>query len=234
MTMRNFLAGLCAVALMTLPAFAESAPPHTITVVGHGEAKAAPDSAMVSAGVTTQAKTAAAALTENSAAMNRVFAALKRLGVEAKNIQTSNFTVAPQFTPYGANNTNSQRIVGYQVNNQVDVTLVRTADVGPTVDALVAVGANQMNGIGFTIHDPKPFLASARTAAVEDAATRAQTFAKAAHVALGPILSIEEGSAAPMRPLYSMRVSAASIAPTPVAAGEQTVAADVTIVWEIQ
>jgi uncharacterized protein YggE len=233
MTMRNSFAGLCAAALVTLPAFAEGAPPRTITVAGHGEVNAAPDSAVVSAGVTTQAKTAAAALDDNSVAMNRVFAVLKRLGVEAKHIQTSNFTVAPQFTPY-ANNANGQRIVGYQVSNQVDVTLDRTTNVGPAVDALVAAGANQMNGIGFTIRDPKPFLASARAAAVEDAATRAQIFAKAAHVALGPILSIEEGSAVPVRPLYPMRVSAALMAPTPVAAGEQTVAADVTIVWEIQ
>jgi uncharacterized protein YggE len=101
------------------------------------------------------------------------------------------------------------------------------------VDALVAAGANQMNGIGFTIHDPRPLLASARAAAVDDAAARAQVFAKAAHVALGPILSIEEGGAAPVRPLYEMRAMATA-APTPVAAGEQTVAADVTIVWEIR
>jgi uncharacterized protein YggE len=233
MTIRKSLTAACLAGIIALPAAAESASPHTITVTGHGEAKAAPDSAMVSAGVTTQAKTAAAALSENSAAMNRVFAALKRLGVEAKNIQTSNFTVSPQFTPYNSNSGNGQRIVGYQVSNQVDVTLERTAGVGPAVDALVAAGANQMNGIGFTIHDPKPLLASARAAAVDDAAARAQVFAKAAHVALGPILSIEEGGTVPVRPLYAMRAMAEA-APTPIAAGEQTVAADVTIVWEIR
>jgi uncharacterized protein YggE len=233
MTMRSSIACIGAAVLLALPASADSAPPHTITVAGHGEVNAAPDSALVSAGVTTQAKTAAAALSDNAAAMNRVFGALRRLGVEAKNIQTSNFTVSPQLTPYNSSNTGGQRIVGYQVSNQVDVTLERTAEAGPAVDALVAAGANQMNGIGFTIHDPKPLLANARAAAVDDAVARAQVFAKAAHVTLGPILSIEEGGMAPVRP-YPMRAMVAERAPTPVAAGEQTVAADVTIVWEIQ
>jgi len=216
--------------LPATPAVAAPLPPRTITVAGHGEVNGVPDSALVSAGVTTQAGSAAAALSDNAKAMNRVFGALKSAGVQDKNIQTTNFSVQPQY----ANNSEDQKIVGYLVTNQVDVTLDHIANAGPIVDALVSAGANRMNGISFTIHDPKPLLAQARASAVEDAVAKAQAYAKAAHVALGPVLSISEASIEQPRPLFAMQARIAAAPQTPVAAGEQTVAADVTLVWQIQ
>ena len=216
--------------LPTTPAVAAPLPPRTITVEGHGEANGVPDSALVSAGVTTQANSAAAALSDNAKTMNRVFGALKSAGVQEKNIQTTNFSVQPQY----ANNSEDQKIVGYLVTNQVDVTLDHIANAGPIVDALVSAGANRMNGISFTIHDPKPLLMQARASAVEDAVAKAQAYAKAAHVALGPVLSISEAPIEQPRPLFAMQARIAAAPPTPVAAGEQTVAADVTLVWQIQ
>jgi uncharacterized protein YggE len=91
-----------------------------------------------------------------------------------------------------------------------------------------------MNGITFTIHDPKPLLAQARASAVDDAIGKAQAYAKAAHVSLGPILSISEG--APNegpRPLFLAKAQSVREA-TPIATGEQTVSADVSVVWQIQ
>ncbi len=230
-------AGASVIALSTLlssglaaPALADP-PQRTITVTGHGDAQGTPDSAHISAGVQTQAKTAAQALAQNAAAMNNVFAALKRLGIPEKDIQTSDFSVSPQYTQYSS--TEAQKIVGYQVSNQVNLTLDNVSKVGPAIDALVAAGANQMNGISFAIHDPDPLLAEARTDAVNDAVARAQVLTKAAHVTLGPILSIQESNISPPRPVFAM-MKAAAPAPTPIAAGSQTVSADVSITWEIQ
>lgn len=208
-------------------------PARTITVEGHGEVTAPPDSASVSAGVTTQAATAAEALSANASAMNSVFAALKRMGVLDKNIQTSNFSVEPQYAPYNANNPDRQRVVGYQVSNQVTVTLDHVGNVGPAIDTLVAAGANQMNGISFTVHDPKAMMDQARTSAVEDAMAHAAVLTRAAHVALGPILSIEENNNPPPGPIRPMMVREAK-ASTPIATGEQTISANVSITWEIQ
>jgi len=208
-------------------------PQRTITVEGHGEVTAPPDSASVSAGVTTQAKTAAEALSANASAMNSVFAALKRMGVQDKNIQTSNFSVEPQYAPYNANNQDRQRIVGYQVTNQVDVSLDHVSNVGPAIDTLVAAGANQMNGISFMVHDPKPMMDQARTSAVEDAMARAAVLTRAAHVSLGPIMSIEESSNPPPGPIRPMRLMKAA-GSTPIATGEQTISANVSITWAIQ
>jgi uncharacterized protein YggE len=229
---RTLMVAISSVVLSTGGALGAE-PQRTITVEGHGEVTAPPDSASVSAGVTTQAKTAADALSANASAMNSVFAALKRMGVQDKNIQTSNFSVEPQYAPYNANSTDRQRIVGYQVSNQVNVMLDHVSNVGPAIDTLVAAGANQMNGISFMVHDPKPMMDQARTSAVEDAMARAAVLTKAAHVSLGPIISIEESSNPPPGPIRPMALMKAREA-TPIATGEQTISANVSITWEIQ
>ena len=218
--------------LAAAPALAQTAEPRTISMTGHGEVKAAPDQVEITAGVNTSAATAAQALAANTARMKTVFAALTRLGVPEKNIQTANFSISPQYAN-GAGN-DSPRLTGYQANNSVSVRLDDVSQLGSTLDALVTAGANQMNGIGFSIKDPAPMLTTARQQAVTDARARAETYAKAAGVTLGPILSISEGGNEAPRPMYRaapmMMVSASKV---PVAAGEESVSADVSLVWEI-
>src|ERR1700690_788996 len=171
-------AGLCLITAFA-PLAAAADTPHTITVSGQGEAKGVPNQAQLSAGVTTTATTAEAALAENARKMNAVFAALSRMGVPDKSIQTANFSVSPQYPPYNQTATGPQRIVGYQVSNQVDVTLDDVKKLGPALDALVGAGANQINSVGFSISDPGTLLATARDAAVADAIKRAQTYTHA-------------------------------------------------------
>jgi uncharacterized protein YggE len=222
-----------ALALCTAPQLAmaqTSPPPRTITMTGHGEARATPDTAMLSAGVSAQAVTAAAALSANSAHMQSVMAALKKLGVPDKNIQTSNFSVSPQ---YASGNGEAPRVTGYQATNQVEVRLEDVGKLGVTLDALVTAGANQMNGVIFSIRDDAALLAQARAAAVAEARFKAETFTKAAGVGLGSILSIGESGSEPPRRLYAAAPMAMAKA-VPVSLGEQSVSADVTIVWEIK
>ena len=229
--MKNrLLLGLALAAALFSPALAADPAPRTLSMNGHGEMRAAPDMATVTAGVTTSAPTAAAALAANSSRMKSVFAALKKLGVADKNIQTTGFNVSPQYT--NGDNNNPRRLTGYQVSNDVSVRLEDVARVGAAVDALVAAGANQMNGISFDIAAPAPLLEKARGQAIADARARAETYAKAAGVSLGAILSISEaGGVEPPRPMY--RMMAMAQASTPVAAGQQSVTADVSVVWEI-
>jgi len=211
---------------------ADAAPTRTLTVSGEGEAKAVPDESHLSAGVVTQAKKAADALAGNTRAMNAVFATLKRFGIPEKAIQTSEFSVEPQYAPNRDGNAGA-KIIGYAVSNTVNVT-VELAKLGPALDALVTSGANSLGSVAFTIHDPKPLLARARAEAIQDATQRAQTYAKAGGFSLGPILSAsEEGSERP-RPVYAARMAAAPMAPPPVAAGEESVSANVSVTFEIR
>ncbi len=226
--------------LLTAAASAEEAVIPLLSVSGEGIVRSVPDQAQISAGVVTQAPTAGAAMAANGRAMNAVFAAIRKLGVPEKSIQTSGFSVTPQYPPYRQNAApeESRKIIGYEVQNQVTVILDDVSKVGSALDALVQSGSNQMGQVSFTIRDPKPLLMEARALAVEDARARAQTYAKAAGVSLGRIISIQESGAQQPRPMMMEKVMMASArmadAPTPTAAGEQAVTAHVSISWEVK
>jgi uncharacterized protein YggE len=140
--------------------------------------------------------------------------------VPERNAQTTGFFISPQYT----NGDGPRRLTGYQVSNEVSVRLEDIAKLGITLDALVDAGANQMNGISFSIRNPAPLLEKARAQAIADARARAETYARAAGVTLGSIVSINESSGeAPPRPMYRVMATAAA---APVASGEQSVTAE--------
>ena len=202
-----------------------------ITVSAKGEAKAAPDEARLSAGVVNEARSAAEALAANSRAMKQVFATLTRLGIPDRSIQTSDFSVSPQYAE-NRDSTRSPRITGYQVSNQVNVTVDDLAKLGGAIDALVASGANTLGNIAFTISNPKPLLERARADAMKDAGARARTYAAAGGFTLGPILAVNEGSAVvPETVRFAPQQMAAAV---PVAGGEESVSANVSVTFEIQ
>jgi len=208
-------------------------PGRTITVTGDAEVASKPDQARLSAGVVTQAETAAAALNANSAAMNRVFAALRMAGIPENRMQTSNFSVQPQYAPFRPENPEPQRIIGYQVSNNVTVTVDDLTKLGSTLDALVRSGANQLGGIQFMIADPKPLAERARALAVVDAAAKARTLAMAAGVTLGSVMAIQESTNTRPIPVFAMARAVAQEA-APIAEGEERVNVNVTMVYAIQ
>ncbi len=235
MPFRAFASISCA-ALMGLmllsPPAAQAAEPHIITVSGEGQASAVPNQAELSAGVAALGATADTALAQNARSMTAVFAALTRLGVPERSIQTSNFSVQPQYATNPGGN-GPDRITGYLVSNQVNVTLDDTRKLGPALDALVQAGANQINAVSFAIKDQSALQETARKAAIADARKRAQTYAEAAGVSLGGVISIQEGGSSAPVPMF--RVMAARAAPgTPVAAGELSVQASVTVTYELK
>jgi hypothetical protein len=212
---------------------ANAAPERTFTVSGHGEARAAPDIAMVSAGVRTQAATAKAALQANTAAMSGVFKSMKALGIADRDMQTSNFSVSPVYEPYRDGQTGPQKVIGYQVFNQVTVTIRELARLGEALDTFVSAGSNELAGVSFSIDKPDPLQDEARVAAIKDAMHKADLMTRAAGVKLGRLMTMSESGgvrpmpAAPM----AMRAEKASV---PIAAGEQQLDADVTLTYEIQ
>ena len=219
-------------AITASPALAADTQAHVISVGGQGQASGVPDQAQLSAGVTTVAASADAALAENARKMTAVFDALRRLGVPDKAIQTSNLSVQPQMadTPNGA----PPRIGGYQVSNQVDVTLDDTRKLGPAIDALIGAGANEINSVSFSIRDSEALMQAARKAAIADARKRAQTYAEAAGVTLGGVISIQESGGVVFPPNARIMSIAPGFAATPTAAGEQSVTANVSVMFELK
>jgi len=145
--MRCLVAAAC-IALAS-PALAQPVPP-SISVSGEATVSAAPDLAEIEAGVTTEAKTARAASEANAKAMNAVLAALKTSGIAPKDVQTSQISLQPQMTSRN-NSSAPPQITGYRATNRVSVTLRDIAKIGDTLDALVASGANDIGGVGFSV-----------------------------------------------------------------------------------
>jgi uncharacterized protein YggE len=149
-----------------------------------------PDQATVAAGVTTRAPTAVAAMRDNAAKMERVLARLASLGIPRRDVQTSGVSLNPQ---YRYNNDQSPpTFLGYDVTNQVSVILRDVDRIGPTLDALVAAGANNVNGPFFSREDDKAQRAVAREAAFKSAEEQARGYARMAGFGNIRLLAVEE------------------------------------------
>lgn len=218
-------------------ASALSVPARQIVVTGTGEAGATPDRATTSLTVLETATTARSALDGSSRKMAEVIAAMKELGIEPKDLQTSGFSIAPQFR-YDSNQNGTQAppvLVAYEVRNTLSVRLRDVAKVGVILDKAVTLGVNQGGEVSFTLSDPAPVLSEARRRAVEDAMATARTLASAAGVSLGPIRSIStsDGDARP-EPAAGLALRAAPADKSvPIEAGESTIRAEVRMVFEI-
>lgn len=212
--------------------------PRLISVSGQGEAYGTPDQATISAGVVSEGTTAQAALAQNSTAMTQVIDGLKKLGVEEKHIQTSNFSVSPKYPPYVPNQPEQpRRIIGYEVSNTVTVLVKDLAKMGPMLDQIIQLGANSVGGINFSISDTKTLMKRARETAVADAKMRAETYAAAAGVKVGKVIQISEQSAVvPVPVAYRMSADVAPVPapPPPIAAGQQEINTTVSIVFAIE
>jgi len=214
----------------------DSASAHTtqLTVTAEAEARAVPDIARLSTGVVTQAADAGSALRANAREMDQVMAALKAVGIQERDIQTSGISLYPQYR-HARNETPS--INGYQAHNTVSVTVREIARLGEVVDALVASGANQIDGPHFALDAPEPVLNRARVAALANARTRATLYADALGVPVKRIISIHEGGGAPpigLRMMASAQMDGAETSfTTPIAPGESTLRARVTVVFEL-
>lgn len=214
------------------PSLAESGRTR-LEVVATGEATRTPDVVRIGAGVVTQAPNAQAALGGNSTRMERVIAALRRAGVEARDIQTSSVSLQPD---YAYVNNQPPRLTGFRASNEVTVRFRDIARTGAILDALVAQGANQINGPSFELDRPEEALDEARRAALAAAGRRAALYAGAIGKRVGRILLISEadgtGGPRPSLRTYDVAVQAAS-AP-PIAPGESRIAAQLTVVYELE
>lgn len=232
------LAAVLAASAPMLPApslASDAKPTATITMTGEGRISVAPDMGVVSTRVVTTGKTAPDALSENTSAMTKVIEQIKAAGIEARDIQTSGFSIYPRYEERKNNSNAPLNIVGYEVANGVTVQIRDLTKLGTILDTVVRSGANQVGGISFKVSDADMKLDSARKDAVANAKAKAELYTEAAGVKLGRVLSIDENSASMPRP-YAMRAEKmmmADAAPVPVEAGEETLSSRVTITWEI-
>ena len=201
----------------------------TISVTGTGSVTAKPEIAEVQIGVQTEARTAAAALNGNTAAMNTLFTTLKNTGIAETDMQTSGFNVSPRYEQPQPGRPSG--IGGYQVSNQVTVKVRELPKLGELLDQVVQNGANTVHGVRFSLAKPDVFADLARKEAMADAKRKAELLAMEGGVKLGRIASINEAGGPEPRFQEAAVAMRSAAGPVPVAPGELTVRASLRVTW---
>jgi uncharacterized protein YggE len=227
-----------AAALISSPVHAQTTTPaaqRVITVVGIGKASAIPNIARVTLGVDIVNARLNTALSEVNKKTSDVIAALKKAGIDDKDIRTLEFNVFPQ-QAYGPNGPGP--ITGYRVANNVRVTIRDLSKVGPVLDAAVTAGANTINNLAFSLDDDSPMQSEARTNAVKDAKFKADTLAKEAGATVGNVISISEVVGAGAVPMPMMQNAASGVGAggggVEIAPGLQDISVQVQVTFEIE
>ena len=216
-----------------------------IWVTGEATITMEPDLAVLNIGVETTAKTVKQAREEAATAMAAVVDALKARGVEDRDIQTRSFNIFPQYEfeeiIKNGRRTGHQVLVGYRVSNSAAVNLRDLDGVGVIIDEVADAGGDaiRINGISFTVEDPKPLTVDLREQAVADALAKADQFASLTGVVLGKLVFISEaGGRAPVVSDFGARglalEAAAPLAPTSISGGELELRMSVQAVFEIR
>lgn len=210
--------------------------PRRVVVSAEGSAEAVPDMAVVTLTVNREAETAGAAVDATSKAMAQVLEAMRRLDVEDRDLQTSNFSIQPRYTRPrpGAGPAQPPELVGYTVRNSLTVRLRDIGRVGELLDTAVSLGVNEGGNIRFANQDTDPLLARARERAVAAAMAKAAVLAQSAGVSLGEVLEISERSRG-VSPVPVMRAMASEMMSdaVPVATGENRYTVGVDMIFAI-
>jgi len=207
----------------------------TITVSGRGEARANPDTATVRLGITAQSGSAKPAQEQANAVMQKVIAGVIALGVLRDQIQTAQLTLTPIYAGQRPNIPTEPQIVGYTATNTVSVRLDKMTLIGPVIDAGLAVGANQLEGVHFGLKNEGPLRQRALRLAVGEARGKAQEIAAALDMKIAGVQEVTEGGVFVQPAIYMGRQAMAAQVETgtPVAGGQITINASVTIRYRI-
>jgi hypothetical protein len=205
-----------------------------VSVQGEGVIPVTPDIAYVTLGVETNNKDVNAAQTENKEKMNAIMGELKNLGIPDKDIQTSNYSVYPDYQWKD----DVRTLNGYRVTNLIRVKLTKLDEIGKVLDAVTAKGANSINGVELTVDDSKKAYEDAMKQALKDAEDKAKAMVKQfGYTKVTPVTIIEGSQSSVLRGDYvqngyKMAVAEAADGGTSVSPGEMEIRAQVNVSFE--
>lgn len=209
--------------------------PRRVTVSGHGQVSITPDTGVVTLGVEIRNEDLGAAQTEAGERMDAVIAALQANGIAESDIQTANYNIWVERDWEKP----EQPIRDYTVSHTVTAKVRDVGNIGTVIEAGLEAGANNVQGVHFTVEDPGDAVSRARERAIEDARAKAEDLARLTGVTLGQVVTIDEYSWSPY-PMpaadgraYAEEDAAAGMVAPPINPGESTVSVQVQVAWEI-
>ena len=204
-----------------------------ISVSGEGSIDLTPDLALLNVGVEAVAESVSQARDEAAQAMDAIIAAVKAHGLEDRDIQTRAFNIWPQYDYQN----NRRTLIGYTVSSSATVKIRDIDNIGPIIDDVADAGGNatRIDGIQFTVEDPKPHMTDLREAAFQDAKSKAEHLATLAGVELGPLTYVTESSGVPVaRDMAIERAALAAAPSTSISGGELQISMYVQAVFNIR
>ena len=205
----------------------------SFAVTGEGKVSTSPDMALLSAGVTVTSSTVKLAQSELNTKLNAVSNSIKSLGIDSRDIKTSHYSLNPQYDYRDG----TSRITGYQASSNLAIKIKDLDRANDVLDAVVASGANVVNGLSFDVADNTKAENEARKIAVEEARAKPQEASKLAGFSLGRMINYSEnwGNQGP-RPMYAAmdRAGASEIAKTQIEPGSNEISVNVTLSYEIR
>lgn len=215
-------------------------------VSGEGKVVAIPDVAQISFGLITQGgKNIGAIQNENSEKVNVMIEFLKSQNVDKKDIKTQNYSLEPRYQYYNCPHPESSvtpcpppDIVGYTINQTIQVKIRDFAKIGDILSGVVQKGANNVSQLSFQVDDPEKIKSQARTEAIKHAKEKAEAIAKSAGFKVGQLLSLDESGYFP-QPIYrtyglgAAEIKAEAVSPS-IEPGSQEITINVTLRYEIK
>ena len=226
MQMKYLLMTAVLIAGISLGADAGERIEHTISVVGEGQASAVPDKARLSVGVITSSTNVREASGANRSSMQKMLQALADLGIEERDMATSNFSIHYENPRPKVEGHEGQ----YRVSNMLRVELSDFEKVDSVLEEVVRAGANQIWGVEMVVADVEALAVQARAKAAESARAKAEELARLHGRKLGEVLRITESSGGrPMARMMAMESGGGVIKP-----GEQSATVRLEVVYELR
>lgn len=222
------------------------------SVTGEGKVTGKPDLAIVRAGVNSFGSTAKQARDQLNSKMNLVTEAVKKAGVDPKDIQTENYNISPNYdygtpVPLGATGTGSSmmeqpientkqnpKITGYNANSELVIKIRNIDNANAVVDAATDAGANNVGGITFDIADKTKLENDARTLAVKEAKSKAEQATKIAGFSLGKVINYQEDFGGGYPRPYAMAKEDSGEGDTQIEPGQNEINISVTLSYEVK
>ena len=208
------------------------------SVVGSGTVYAKADIANIEIGLKTGTKkTAAEATVESTDKINKITSAINALGIEEKDIKTSNYTLSPV---YNWTNNKGQELVGYEVTQVLTLKIRDLSKIGDIIAKTTEQGANQIGNISFTIDDEYTLKNQAREIAINKAKEKAVMIAKQSGMKLGEVKSVVENTEPIISPVaytnakLDMSAGSESLAIPDIQSGQNEIKVEVTLVYEVK
>jgi hypothetical protein len=206
---------------------------HFVRATGEATVTARPDRAQISIGVMTQSSTAQAAASANATQTTQVIDAIKRTLGQGGELKTEGYSISPQ---YQYTQGRTPKITGYQASNTVLIIVNELSLLGKVIDAASDSGANNINGVAFSLKDESPVRNQALAEAAVKARAAAESIAKALNTHVVGVLQAETSESPTFRPMNRSFAAMAPQqgAPTPIEAGDLDIHASVTVTLEVQ